>query len=288
VKVRVMLSPARRSGEIQNKGARKVLRDAGIDVLDSNPAFDVTHEKSMVCDDRTALIGSANWEPQTFEKTRDFNIVTDDSVEVREIVECFEADWSRRLFEPPEYSNLIWCPGGRAQVAQFIDNTEHSLYVQNERFQDAIVVEHLVRAKLRGVKVHVMTRPSHSLRAEKVVEGIGDLRIMKDVGIGIRKIRHLRLHSKVMLADEKRAMVGSINFSPGTFDTRRDLAIRVKDHEVLNRLRKVVHEDWKESKELDLTDQGVQQDLQKHWNDDDIVRAGSLTGDDWAEGAAGK
>src|SRR5262249_21936634 len=72
VKIRVMLNPARGSGEIQNTGSRSVLRDAGIDVLDSNPAFDVTHEKSMVCDDTTALIGSANWEPDSFEKTRDY------------------------------------------------------------------------------------------------------------------------------------------------------------------------------------------------------------------------
>jgi phosphatidylserine/phosphatidylglycerophosphate/cardiolipin synthase-like enzyme len=69
VKIRVMLNPARHSGEIQNTGSRSLLRRAGIDVLDSNPAFEVTHEKSMVCDDTTALIGSANWEPDNFEKT---------------------------------------------------------------------------------------------------------------------------------------------------------------------------------------------------------------------------
>ena len=52
IKIRVMLNPARRSGEIQNKGSRSVLGEAGIDVLDTNPAFDVTHEKSMVVDDK--------------------------------------------------------------------------------------------------------------------------------------------------------------------------------------------------------------------------------------------
>src|SRR5690242_20293044 len=83
VKIRIMLNPARRSGEIQNTGSRSVLRHAGIDVLDSNPAFEVTHEKSMVCDDRIAIIGSANWEPENFEETRDYCIVTRDAAEVR-------------------------------------------------------------------------------------------------------------------------------------------------------------------------------------------------------------
>ena len=55
VKVRVMLNPARRSGEAENEESRKTLSKAGVEVLDSNPAFDLTHEKSMVVDDRTAL-----------------------------------------------------------------------------------------------------------------------------------------------------------------------------------------------------------------------------------------
>ena len=50
VKVRVMLNPARRSGEAENEESRKALVAAGVAVRDSNPAFDVTHQKSMVVD----------------------------------------------------------------------------------------------------------------------------------------------------------------------------------------------------------------------------------------------
>src|ERR1700678_1799601 len=55
VKVRIMLNPARRSGEKENDDSRKMLTDAGIQVKDSNPAFDITHEKSMVGDDESAF-----------------------------------------------------------------------------------------------------------------------------------------------------------------------------------------------------------------------------------------
>lgn len=280
VRIRVMLNPARRSGEIQNKGSRSVLRDAGIDVLDSNPTYDVTHEKSMVVDDRTAFIGSLNWDTENFEKTRDYAVMTADPGEVTEVIDCFEADWSRKPFEPRESSSLIWCPGeGRKQIAHFIDSAERSLYIQNERYQDAIIVEHIVRAKLRGVKVRVMTRPSHSLRAEKLVEGIGDLRIMQDVGIGIRKIKHLKLHAKILLADRSRAIVGSINLTSGSFDRRRELAVRLQEHDVVNRLSKVVHDDWENSHALDLTDSGLLSDLERHPSDSAIARAKSVTTD---------
>jgi phosphatidylserine/phosphatidylglycerophosphate/cardiolipin synthase-like enzyme len=284
VKIRVMLNPARRSGEVQNRGSRSLLHSEGIDVLDSNPAFEVTHEKSMVVDDATAFIGSLNWEPENFDSTRDFAVATNDPKEVREVIDCFEADWSRMPFRVPKTSNLIWCPdGGRDHIAEFIDRAEHSLYVQNERYQDAIVVEHLVRAKIRGVKVRVLTRPSHSLRAEKLVEGVGDLRIMQDVGIGVRRIKHLKLHAKVLVADRASAIVSSINFAPGSFDKRRELGIRVTDESVVSRITKVVKEDWKNSRELDLSDEGLLADLEKHPKLGGVSRAGQLTTSEAAE-----
>ena len=254
VNIRVLLNPARRNGEIQNRGSRQVLLEAGIDILDTNPSFAVTHEKSMVIDDSTAWIGSLNWDPVNFEKERDFAVVSDNRDEVAEVIECFDADWSRQRFEPREASRLVWCPGGRDKVAAFIDQAKHSLFIQNERFQDALIVEHLVRAKLRGVRVHVMTRLSHSLRGKKLVEGLGDLRIMRDVGIGVRKVKHQRLHAKVLLADKSRAVVGSINLSASSFDDRRELAIQVTDAEVVKRLVQVIHGDWDNSRELDLSD----------------------------------
>jgi len=279
ITIRVMLNPARRSGEIQNKGSRSVLREAGIDVLDTNPAFDVTHEKSMVVDDKVAWIGSLNWDPENFEEARDYAVITTQAPEVAEVVDCFEADWSRKPFEPRKSSDLIWCPGSRDEVAQFIDGAQDSLYIQNERYQDAIVVEHIVRAKLRGVKVHVMTRPSHSLRPEKLVDGIGDLRIMRDVGIGIRKIRHFKLHAKMLLADKSRAIVGSINLSSGSFDSRRELAIRIKDRNVVSRLWRIVRDDWQHSHALDLSDEGLLTDLHKHAKDGALSRIAAVTSD---------
>jgi cardiolipin synthase len=277
VKIRVLLNPARHSGEIQNRGARTVLLDAGIDVLDTNPAFAVTHEKSMVVDDATAFIGSLNWDPDNFEETREFAVISNDPDEVVEVTDCFEADWSRQPFEPRRPSNLIWCPdGGRDRIAQFIDQTKHALFVQNERYQDAIIVEHLVRAKLRGLKVHVMTRPSHSLRARKLVEGIGDLRIMRDVGIGIRKMKHLKLHAKVLLADNSRAVIGSINLTSSSFDERRELAIHLEDPDVVSRLVQVVHDDWQNSHALDLSDSAVVSDLERHPKNGGLARIAPL------------
>jgi phosphatidylserine/phosphatidylglycerophosphate/cardiolipin synthase-like enzyme len=261
--VRILLNPARRSGEAENEETRKQLSDAGIEVIDSNPAFDLTHEKSMVVDGTTAFVKSLNWETKNFTETRDYAVVTCHRHEVNEIVECFEADWHRKDFSPYENSNLIWCSSnGRDRIARFIDIAKHTLFLQNERYQDAIIIERLVRAQGRGVKVHVMARPPHTLKKEKLIEGVGGLRIMDDVGIKIHKLKHLKLHAKMLLADGCRAIVGSINLTPGSFDSRRELAIEVRDDDIVERLQKVAHQDWENSHPIDLTDRGLLADLE--------------------------
>jgi cardiolipin synthase len=263
LKVRVMLNPARRSGEHENEASRKALNEAGVEVIDSNPAFDLTHEKSMVVDDRIAFVKSLNWETKNLTETRDYAVITDNKHEVSEIIDCFEADWSRKTFDPGEQAHLIWCEGnGRNKIAEFIDQARHTLFLQNERYQDAIIIEHLVRAKERGVKVHVMARPPHTLKKEKLVEGVGGLRIMDDVGIKVHKLKHLKLHAKMLLADSVRAIIGSINLAPGSFDSRRELAIEVRDDDVIERLDKIARHDWENSHSLDLTDAGLLADLE--------------------------
>src|SRR6266851_386527 len=203
VEVRVMLNPARRSGEEDNEETRQKLTHAGIDVVDGNPAFDLTHEKSMVVDEKTAFVKSLNWATKNLTETRDYAVVTSHPREVSEIVEC------------------------------------------------------LVRAARRGVKLHLMTRPPHTLKEDKLVEGVGGLRIMDDVGIKIHKLKKLKLHGKMLLADGVAAIVGSINFAPGSFDGRRELAIQVRDEDVVKRLADVAHHDWKHSHPLDLSDEGL-------------------------------
>jgi cardiolipin synthase A/B len=80
---------------------------------------------------------------------------------------------------------------------------------------------------------------------------------LDDVGVKIHELKHLKLHAKMILADEVRGIVGSINLAPGSFDSRRELAIDVRDDDVTDRLHKVAQSDWENSRPLDLTDKGL-------------------------------
>ncbi len=77
VDVRIMLNPSRRSGKAENQDRERFLQKAGVKVIDSNPAFGLTHEKSMVVDDTTAFVKIAelgNEESYGNARLRDRNI----------------------------------------------------------------------------------------------------------------------------------------------------------------------------------------------------------------------
>jgi cardiolipin synthase len=264
VKVRVMLNPARRGGESENDETHEKLAHEGIEVRDSNPAFQLTHQKSMVIDEEVGFVESFNWETQDLTITRDYAVITTHKTEIAEMVACFDADWARNEFIPSRHSGLIWCPNnGRARIADFIDSAKHTLWLQNERYHDTVIIERLVRAVGRGVRLHILTRPPHTLKKDKLVEGVGGLRIVHDVGAKVHTLKGLKLHAKMILADDRRAIVGSINLSPGSFDGRRELAIETDAHHVVRRLNEAAQTDWTNSHKLDLSDAGLLKDLRK-------------------------
>ena len=113
------------------------------------------------------------------------------------------------------------------------------------------------------MKVHILARPPHTLKVDKLIEGVGGLRILQDVGVKIKTLKHLKVHAKMLLADHDRAIVGSINLAPGSFDARRELAIETRDHHAVKRLLEIVKADWAKAHKIDLSDEGLIKDLKK-------------------------
>jgi cardiolipin synthase A/B len=269
VYVRVMLNPSRRDGTTDNQFAQKALLAAGVSVRDSSTEFAVTHQKSMVIDNTIGFIESLNWETRDLTETRDYAVETTSNTEVAEMVRCFNADWDGQPFEPMADSALIWCPNnGRQRIADFIDSAKETLWLQNERYQDMVIIERLVRATRRGVRVRIMSRALHKLKKKKLFEGVSGLRIVHDVGAKVRVLRDLKLHGKIMISDDERAIVGSINLSPGSFDDRRELAVETSSAHVVRRLVETAQYDWKRSRKLPLSDDAVLADLERHGMND--------------------
>ena len=248
VHVQVMLNPTRSTGEHDNDETFRTFEKEGIAIQWTNPAFQVTHEKSLVSDETQALISSFNFAPKYFSKTRDYGILTYNPSLVREIIACFEADWKREPFAPNPELPLIWSVGdSRQRLADFISLAEQTLEVQHIKYVEGILLERLIEAHHRGICVRVLTGGLHGVPIRDIPETCASLRILHRAGVKVHAQKHPKLHAKLILADGKRALLGSTNLHRHAFEIRRELSTIVEEKSVVAQLCSVFASDWDSS-----------------------------------------
>ena len=123
----------------------------------TSEAFPVTHEKSLVVDDDTVLIATFNLSDKYFTQTRDYGIVSHDPAVVQQVIAGFEADWQRQPFHPDLGVGLVWSNRhSRGQLARILDLASHTLCIQHPKVVDAVMLDRIVAACERGVKVRFL------------------------------------------------------------------------------------------------------------------------------------
>ncbi|GAS86543.1 phospholipase D-like domain-containing protein [Mycolicibacterium brisbanense] len=248
VAVRVMLNPQRSGGDRANDETYEQLSAAGVNVQWSNPTFYVTHEKSIVVDEQAALVATFNLCEKYFSLTRDYGVITTDSVQVAQIIEVFDADWSHTEWEPTIYRGLLWSnSNSRYHMAKFIDTAEHRLRIQHPKYVDAVILDHIAAAVGRGVNVHVLCGGRHGISDWDILDTFASLRTLRRFGVKVRKQKNLRVHAKLVIVDDHQALVGSMNIDRSAFDLRRELGITVEDPAVVGQLSQVFDADWETS-----------------------------------------
>jgi len=245
VDVRVMLNPARSGGDRANDETFERFVQAGITVRWSNPKFYVTHEKSIVADERAALVATFNLCTKYFTLTRDYGVITHDPVHVAQIIEVFNADWQELDWTCSAYEGLLWSnSNSRYHMAHFIDTATHRLDIQHPKYVDAVILERIAAAADRGVKVHVLCGGKHGISEWDILDTFASLRTLRRFGVKVHKQKNLRVHAKLLLVDDERALIGSMNIDRSAFDLRRELGILVSDPPTVARLKQVFDADW--------------------------------------------
>jgi phosphatidylserine/phosphatidylglycerophosphate/cardiolipin synthase-like enzyme len=266
VDVRVMLNAKRSGGDRANDDTFEQLQRAGIAVKWSSPKFYVTHEKSIVVDEKAALVATFNLMEKYFSLTRDYGIITDNPYHVAQIVEVFNADWDERDWNCSAYEGLLWSnSNSRYHMAQFIDTATERLDVQHPKYVDAVILERLAAAADRGVKVHVLCGGRHGISEWDMLDTFASLRTLKRFGVKVHKQKNLRVHAKLIVVDDQRALVGSMNIDRSAFDLRRELGIMTDDPVIVGRLKDVFNSDWESSHHYEAPDP---MDPSQHHEDD--------------------
>ncbi|MDX1870860.1 phospholipase D-like domain-containing protein [Mycolicibacterium sp. 120266] len=256
VDVRVMLNAARSGGDRANDESFERLQAAGVQVQWTNPKFYVTHEKSIVVDGRAALVATFNLCEKYFTLTRDYGVVTKAPQHVAQIVDAFDADWEHRDdWHPVVFEGLLWSnSNSRYHMAQFIDSARHRLDVQHPKYVDAVILDHIAAAAGRGVKVRVLCGGRHGISEWDILDTFASLRTLRRFGVKVHKQKNLRVHAKLLIADDAQALVGSMNIDRSAFDLRRELGVIVDDPDAVARLRQVFGVDWEFSHQYEPPD----------------------------------
>ncbi len=245
VAVRVMLNPKRSSGTRANDATAEALREGGVEVRWTSPHFAVTHEKSMVIDGHAAMISTFNFMDKYFTQTRDYGLVTEDAAVVSQVSDCFEMDWQEQHYTLPEETPLVLSNGNaRVAMAAFIDDAKRSLHIQHPKYSDLGILDRLLAAQDRGVAVHVLCGGKHGISPSDMMDTFSALRSLLRAGVHVRRQHGLRLHAKLMLSDNARALIGSMNIDRSAFDLRRELGVVVGERHAVARLHHCFHEDW--------------------------------------------
>lgn len=243
VDVRVLLNPARSDGSRANDRSYETLSSQGVTVHWTAPQFAVTHEKSIVIDD-VALICTFNLADKYFTKCRGYAVVTRNRAEVQEVLDAFEADWHRTDFSPRQ---LIWSQGSagnaREKFRDLFRSAQSEILIQNPKLVDAQVLDELLQAVRRGVRVCFLSSGLKGLSAWDIEENTAAVRALQSTGGSVRALKKPKMHAKLVLVDGRRAVVGSQNLDRSCFDLRRELAILVEAR-LVPALRATFQKDW--------------------------------------------
>ena len=66
--------------------------------------------------------------------------------------------------------------------------------------------------------MHVLCGGRHGISEWDVLDTFASLRTLRRLGVKVHKQKNLRLHAKLLIADQARALVGSMNIDRSAFD----------------------------------------------------------------------
>jgi cardiolipin synthase A/B len=221
VHVRVLLNGGYYGGgSSANQAAYSYLKANGVPVRWSPSRYALTHQKTLVADDKTAYIMTLNLVDEDYSTSRDFAVADTDSQDVSAIEATLTADWNNRSIEPSDGVDLVWSPGALDSQLSLIDSARHTLDIYNEEMDDAAVTSALDAAARRGVDVKVVMTASSDWDSAFAK--------LTRAGVHVRTYKQdasLYIHAKMILVDGRRVFLGSQNFSAGSLDDNRELGL---------------------------------------------------------------
>ena len=230
-----------------------ILTSGGVNIRKSSTCFSITHEKSMIIDQKSAFITSINL-TRTTSETRDFGVITTDKEIIKEMESVFLADWENAVkntcYTPPVKNPLlIWSPvNAETKLIALIHTAQDSLSLTVENLGNQKIEQALNEMASHGVEVKLIVPQCD--RNKNPFYNYPFIKILSMANVQVKVMPHPSgvqypyMHSKMILVDKRIAYIGSINFSNNSMLKARELGIIFSGEKTINKISEEFDRDW--------------------------------------------
>ena len=213
VAVHALVTSRAKGGQKKLKKLWDALEQTGATVSPYNDPVVKYHAKYVIADDGPAVVASCNFTRKCFSATCDAVVVTHDTTVVAGLSELFRADRDGRRAPDTLTERLIVGPErARRQVTSLIESARSRIRLIDPKLSDPEMLTLLNARRADGVVVDVF---------------------------GSKRIGDLKSHGKIMLVDDRVAVIGSLALAALSLDFRREVAIVVDEPEGLAEVQRL-------------------------------------------------
>lgn len=241
VEVKVIFDKSQQS---TNASYYNELNAAGASVLWSDPKYTHMHAKTIVGDDKEAVISTGNYSyAYSIKINRDFVAHTTDSDDVAHLIHLFDTDWQRGAPSLPCTRLLVSPINARLRLIELIKSATSTLEIESMQFADTEVRDAVAERKKAGVNVRVLMADPNW-----VDTNIAAAKFLSNASIPARWLADPDVHAKAVVVDEARAYLGSINLSFTSLNKNREVGLVVTDPTAVQRMSSTFEKDWTSAK----------------------------------------
>lgn len=222
-----------------NDKYRIQLEGAGVKFQWSDPQFSYMHAKTMVVDDREALVSTGNYSRSYMLKERNYVAKLSDPQDVGDLGALFDADWNKT---PPNLActrMLVSPVNAEPRLVELVKSAQKTLLIESMQYADRAVVDAVLERKAAGVDVRVLlAAPSwietNTSAGADLVRNAIPARWLATPGV----------HVKSIVVDGVRAYLGSENLSYTSLTKNREIGLVLSDAEALGSMTTTFETDW--------------------------------------------
>ena len=147
------------------------------------------------------------------------------------------------MFDDRDHHLIIQPDDGIQPILGTIAGAERSLDIKMFQFTDLILIQAVIEAHKRGVKVRVMLNPSRFTGEHDNDEAFS---LFRDAKVPVQETnpKYPITHEKSMVVDAKQAFIMSLNCAPKYFERTRDYALVTNVPEEVAEVAACFEADW--------------------------------------------